>query len=382
MPTIDQLVPVGYDRADGLDGRPGVATPSGSVLVQRGGATIDISDLDLDELPNSPSIERAEQMTVSKTYRGAWALVTFYQQFLYRGVVVMDSGETTFGEPFYYLVLSCDVEHEEGGSGILRVVMECKSTDSPPDDFSFTPVELGINILKHPRYFYAFFGNGYGSTTEQQNQMVIRLLQDYFDNTSANYRDAIIKLLDDSMDDADGAGPQPPTWSRSTETYPDYSEGNPSLVAGTNLAKAAAKEIIMKFWRGEDTPYVVGFEITHTQYLFTMPYYDPGGYLQDPIEEGQIPDYFVSTVWPPDPEYNFLDFVTTLNPQCYSTDGTSGGDLNISWLRKADQIEYQRTWFRRTRTWIGSAIGYWDTDFYNQNNRPSTVADYREIKVG
>lgn len=368
---------MGQDRADGLNGRLGTATPAEAIRVQSGGATIDLDDLELQEDPGSPTIERGEQMTVRKTFRGPWTMVRYYLQFLYRGLVVMDSGEVNFGDPAYYLILSAEAQHEEGGMGVLNLVMECKSTDSPPDDFSFTPVELGINILKHPRYFYAFFGDGYGSTTEQRNQMVIRLLQDYFENPSANFRTAIVELLSASMGDEDGTGPQPPDWDRRTETYPEVSAGVAALVSGTDLAKAAALEIVQKYWRGEETPYVVGFEVSHTRFFFTEPHYNPGGYIEDPFTDGQIPDFFTSTVWPPDPVQNFLDLIAELNPQVYSSDGTPAGAANISWLRKADQIVFQRTWFAQTRTWIGSAVGFWDTDFYNQNNRPTVPADYR-----
>ena len=105
--------------------------------------------------------------------------------------------------------------------------------ESPPDEFSIVPVELGVNIIKHPRYFYAFMGDGYGSTTEYQNQMVIRLLQDYMENPSANYRDAIIRMLYDSLDNSTGTGDQPPEWNSDTESYISVATAK---VSGTNAA--------------------------------------------------------------------------------------------------------------------------------------------------
>jgi hypothetical protein len=257
----------------------------------------------------------------------------------------------------------------------MTVVMEAKTFDSPPDEFSITPVELGINIIKHPRYFYAFLGDGYGSTTEAQNQMVIRLLQDYMENVSANYRDAIIQLLNDSLDvpDANGTQPQPPEWSAADNSYLPLNSSH--WVTGTRGAKLAALEIIQKYWRGEETPYVVGYEMTWSQYYFVAPAINPGGYVEDPMFEAtpQLPDYFFSRVFPPDSAYTIFDYLAAHNPQCYSYDGTADGQVVISWLRKSDQIDYQRTWFKITRTWLGSPIGYWDTQLYTQGSAPNPV---------
>lgn len=366
-------VPYGFDRADGLEERLGTATPTGAIRIQSGGETIDIVDLPLEELPESPEIERAEQCTVSKTYRTSWDDALTRIATLGRGVVVEDS----YGN--LYLILSASIQHEQGGTALLKLVMESKSFDAPPDEFSIVPVELGLNILKHPRYFYAFFGDGYGSVTEQRNQMVIRLLQDYFENTSANYRDAIIRLLNNSIGDQDGSGEQPPRWSRTNEEY----EGVDPKVAGTDIAKGAAMEIVQKYWRGEETPYIVGYEITWSQYYFVAPAIIPGGFVEDPMTEAvpQLPVYFFSRVFPPDEDFTIFDFLASANPQCYSSDGTASGDVNISWLRKSDQVEYQRTWFKITRSWMGSPVGFWDEDLYTREDRPSGLGGYRSVYV-
>ena len=372
-------LPYGFDRADGVTelpggGTQGTATPTGSILLQGAGGPATIDDIAIEELPDSPDIERAEQATISKTYRMAWSECLNRIAYLGRGAVVYD----TFGN--YYLILSASIRHEAGGTGILTIVMEAKTFDSPPDEFSIVPVELGVNIIKHPRYFYAFLGDGYGSTTEKENQMVIRLLQDYMENTSANYRDAIVRLLTDSLGYNDGAGytPQPPPWDRDAEDWLDTSS---AFVAGTDMAKRAALEIVQKWWRGEETPYLVGYEMTWSQYYFISPSLNPGGYVEDPMFDAnpQLPDYFYSNVWPPDPAYTIFDFLPYVNPQCYSDDGTSSGSVNISWLRKADQVEYQRTWFKITRTWLGSPVGFWDSDLYTNNSRPLVSTDYRKI---
>jgi hypothetical protein len=361
-------LPVGFDRADGVSGRIGTATPAGSILYQTSSGAMTIDDVTIEELPDSPDIERAEQATISKTYRMSWTECLNRIAFIGRGTYAEDS----FGNG--YLVLSCSIKHEPGGTGLMTIVMEAKTFDSPPDEFSIVPVELGVNIIKHPRYFYAFLGTGYGSTEELQNQMVIRLLQDYFENTNANYRNAIITMLTDSAGVPTGVGDQPPHWNSDTGAYDDG-----SLVSGTAIAKAAAIEIIQKWWRGEETPYVVGYEMTFSQYYFVSPFLNPGGYIEDPMTESypQLPEYFYSRDFPPNAANTIFDYMPAINPQCYSDDGTSLGSVNISWLRKADQVEYQRTWFKKTMTWLGSPVGQWDIDLYTNGPRPSAAGDYR-----
>lgn len=366
-------LPYGFDRADGLEGRLGTATPENSIIVHSGGSVINLDDLPIEEQPDSPTIERAEQATITKVFRMSWNEAKTRIEFLGRGSVVTDS----YGN--IYLVLSCTIQHEKGGMAIMTIVMEAKTFDSPPDEFSVTPVELGINLLKHPRYFYAFFGDGYGSTTEQRNQMVIRLLQDYFDNTSAQHRDAILKLLQASIGSDAGVGvSQPPLWDPSDREFPSGAK-----VAGTDMAKRAGMEIVQKFWRGEDTPYIVGWEVVWSQFVFIQPALDPGGRIEDPMFDAtpQLPAYFFSRVFPPDDGVTIFDLIAQKNPQCYSDDGTPDGAVNISWLRKADQREFQRTWFKITRTWIGSPVGFWDLDLYSTDNRPSVPDDYRLLNA-
>jgi hypothetical protein len=215
-------------------------------------------------------------------------------------------------------------------------------------------------------------GEGYGTATELQNQMVIRLLQDYFENTTMQFRNALTKMLKDSIGFDGGYPPtakQPPSWEDGA--WIDYSTGlgvSDYKVAGTPGAKLAALEIIMKWWRGEETPYLVGYQITWSQYFFRPVPLHPGGRIENPAD--WIPDYFLSTVFPPDPGFTIFDWLAWYNPQSYSVDGAPNGDVSISWLRKADQIDYQRTWFRVERTWIGSPVGFWDADLYTAANRP------------
>ena len=138
------------------------------------------------------------------------------------------------------------------------------------------------------------------------------------------------------------------------------------------MAVAAAGEIIQKLWYQEDTPYVAGFQVTWSQYYFAPVYENPGGYVENPF--GIVPDYFLSPSQ--DGSNTIFDLMAQINPQCYSDNGSSNGNVNISWLRKADEVEYQRTWFKVTRTWIGSPIGHWDAQIYSGGERPQLPANY------
>lgn len=366
-------VPVGFDVADGLNGRLGTPTPAGAVTVDTAAGTgLTPDNATIEESTDSPVIERAEQATFQKTFTMPWAEAVNRIQFHYRGQVMEDSSG------FLYKVLSARAQRQKGEQAIFTLTLEAASFDSPPDEFNIVPVELGLNIIKHPRYFQAFLGDGYGSTTEQQNQMVIRLLQDYMNNVSYAFRNSIVKLLYDSLGSDAGSGAQPPPQS-GTGSY-IFAAG--AKISGTDMAKRAAMEIVQKIWRGEEVPYAVGWRVTHSYYLFRPPAtLHPGGIVEDPILDAtpQLPDYFYSPDWPPNPATSFFQGMTSINPQAYSVSGLLGGDLAISWLRKADVLDYQRTWFKVTRTWDGSPIGHWDEDLYTSANRPQVASDYRVI---
>ena len=371
-------VPSGFDRADGLAGRVGTPTPDGAIIVSSGDGIVTIDGIPFEEEPDSPEIERAEQATITHRFRMSWTEALNRVSFIGRGSYLQDS----YGN--IYFVLSVRIQRQPGGWATMIVTAEAKTFDSPPDEFSCVPVELGLNIIKHPRYFRAFLGDGPGSETERKNQMVIRLLQDYFENTNAQFRDSLLWMLYTSLgvDDGFPEDTQPPKYD------PEGGDGNgawrddAAFVSGTDMAKAAAMEIIMKYWRGEETPYIVGYQITWSQYFFTPPPIYPGGIIEDPMTQAvpQLPDYFWSRTFPPS-SASIFDFFVSSNPQSYSSDGTRAGSLNISWLRKADSIDYQRTWFRVERTWFGSAIGFWDAQLYTQDDAPQEFDDYDIAEV-
>ncbi len=374
-------LPVGFDRADGSVAGYGTAMPDDSVFVQSANGAETVAQVQIEEMGDSPQLERGEQATLTHRFTMGYERAVNEIQFLGRGTVRMDS----YG--FYWKVLSASIQRTgDKGMAILTVIEESISFDSPPDQFQIVPVELGVNIMKHPRYFYAFIGEGYGSATEMLNQHVIRILQDYFENTTTVYRDAITAMITASI----GYKNNPAT--DTGEPYPDdytdqWRQEKSGLVGlrGTDLAKYAALEIIQKFWRGEETPYVVGYQITWSQFYFRPPFLNPGGYVEDPVNASpQLPGYFWMNVDDPNivsgtPFSTIYDWITTWNPQCYAQDGQPGGNLSISWLRKADEIDYERTWFKITRTWIGSPVGYWDADLYNGDARPTSWQNFMQM---
>jgi hypothetical protein len=363
-------LPSGLDRADGLEGRLGTPTPEGSIFIESSSGT---GLIPIEELPDSPEIERGEQSTIVHRFRMSWAEALQQISYYGRGSILTDS------KGIVSRVLTAKIQHEKGETCTLTITSESISFDTPPDDFSLVECELGVNIIKYPRYFYAFFPtSGIDSNWEedrQLNQDVIRSLQNYFENVTPVYRQALMLQLTQSLGYAGTLSggttgtivpPSPRPWTTSDGKSTTYIP-----ICGTNLAKYAAMEILGKYWLNEETPYIVGYEITWSVYYFRPQYLNPGGYVEDPIYNAnpQLPGYFWSPDNPPGNDTVF-DHLAELNPQCYSSNGTSDGYATISWLRKADRCEYQRTWFKVTRTWIGSPIGFWDFDLFNKDNAP------------
>lgn len=362
-------LPNGFDRADGQEGRLGKASPADSIKVSDGQLGSEVST---QEHPDSPEIERAEQATLTHRFNMSWDEAVTRIQSLGRGTILQDSyGNVT-------KVLSSRLQRNPGKYATLSVVSEGVSFDSPPDQFRVDPVELGVNILKHPRYFYALQGNN--PTERLKNQAVIRELQNYFENVTSQYRDYLshrmLFSLSDSSNDRTGSVLSNGAVVGAASYTPSGQDVTVSPIPGTNMAKRAALEIIEKYWRGEETPYVVGWQITWSQFYWRPQYLNPGGYVEDPITQAtpQLPPYFgmvdeaLGT--------SIFSALHSFNPQSYSSNGDRDGFTQLSWLRKADAQEEQRTWFKVDRTWVGSPIGYWDTDLYNQDKRPTNDFEF------
>lgn len=413
--TPDTVIAHGLDRNDGTLGHGGVESEEFQIVANGGGN--DVSVLTINELPDSPVFERAEQGTMTHHYEGPYLLLRAEESIYGRGTLTTDS----FGN--YYRVLSCSTQPTKGGMGLMTIVSESISFDAPPDEFNCQPVRLGLDILKHPRYFYAlmptnqipdFTGIEDNPLQMTAKQAIIRAIQAYRENpyipTSSNINGIqgalhttieaafasekmTISRVNPNYDPSINATPQlpitdPPSYPDSAassgdpnpQTYLDYmtSEDAKDPNGKVALAMAAAREIIGKLWRMEDTPLVNGLEITWTEYYFRPPPLNLGSYIEDLIKDAvpALPDYFYSTEFPPDPTKTIFDSLSSFAPQIYSASGLKNGAVKISWLRDADVLEYNRTWFRVTRKWLGAPIGAWDAQIYSTGNRPVNPGDF------
>lgn len=361
-------LPVGELRADGVDINLG--TPGNEFIGTQ--SSLGANLIPIEETPDSPTIERAEQTTVTHKFTMSWADAVTQIKNLYRGQLYWnDSSQTE--DTAIFKILSVRITHVIGNTATLEIVSEALNIDNPPDLFNVSAVELGVNILKHPRYFWILRGGRGDSAQEQENgllnQQVIRLLQNYFDNSNINVRNAYIEWLYYSLgypgsvvdglvvNDSPITITQPPGTASRTFTP----------LTGTDCAKYAAMEIIQKYWLGIETPYIAGWQITYSKYHWTPPQLHPGGVIDNPFET--VDEQFLYD----DNGDSIFKQMAALNPQCYSDNGKAEGNTSISWLRKADTVTFERTFYRQDMTWIGSPVGYWDTDLFGTSTPDSGI---------
>lgn len=434
------VLPVGLDSADGVTPLPvQPAGNSGTPTIV--GTPLPTADLyaysnsgnyaDVQEPPGSPETERAEQCTCSHTLQMNYEDARYYWALMPRGTVVTDTGGNI------WRMLSAKVKKLAGTIGELSYVMESISFDTPPDEFQINPVELGLNIIKHPRYWWAL--SPYASdeqlveaggpdaqvTLTQVKEAIIRMIQNYVespfypsaDNVNGLIQNNILSMIVEGKIqmnypneswDASQPTPSPVTWDGNIANLPDgnyqyYIVSVTVNISDPNdpiaIALAAAKEIVSKLWRQEDTPYLVGYEVVWTQYFFQPVYLNPGGYIEDP--RLWVPDYFLDPLasqtiiprgdlngYPNDDTVNagggetIFDFLAYYNPQSYSDDGTSNGNVIFSSLRKADEYFYDRTWFKVTHRWLMAPIGAWDRDLYSGEDRPTDANGFNQNPNG
>lgn len=424
----------GFDRGVGLTvplspygtvgtGIVGTAPPNTAYIVTTGGV------IALEEDVDSPTVERGIQATAQHKFT-----VTYYQNavnlaaVMPMGTIIQDSSGNI------WRLLTTTAQSDVGGKGKLITVSESVSFDTPPDDFQINTVDLGLDIIKHPRYF----PNLYPTTAElstltgQIKETIIRAIQTYRDSpffpTAAtlyglingqvqnivagglgngtfvitipnpNYVPAFNFVADKNIRDGTLAITYTPAATANGQT--NDATVSVSVNAATvnafydqssvSLAIAAAQEIITKLWRMEDSPYMPGIEMKWTQYYFLPPYMNLGSYLEDPTFI--VPDYFIQpdrpitelpprsgiVVPPPSPSTdNVFRLNAAGNPQCFSANGMANGATKISWLRKADEVQWERGLAKITYTWIGSVIGYFDLQLYGASNRPVVPSDYQ-----
>jgi hypothetical protein len=227
------------------------------------------------------------------------------------------------------------MDRQQGDFYHVAVTSEGLSFYIPPDEFLCEPVLINPAAQKHPRYaplqqkFLTFVSPapaaGYAPffPLNTINQAVI-----YLSLTQGNTATAALQ------NDAN--------WY--VDTGPD---GGQRISSGPDLiAKASALELLKKLRRGEDTFYLAGYKVTYSTFAYLPQDYDPGGRLEDPTTEGGLPPQFWQDA---NGENSFLELTRSLSPQFYQN--------GITWFREADSQIYQRTWWRKTRTWNMAPAG-------------------------
>lgn len=415
-------LPSGVDWASGLNGLLGTPFPANAIAVEGSQGETTIEDISTQELPTSPQLEIAEQGTCKHQFTCPYATALQYATIYSRGTLTVDS----YGN--YFRVLSNSVERQSANQAVFSTVSETLSFDTPPDEFSITPITLGIDIMKHPRYFNALMPTSqipyYTGTQDTNSQTlakmaIIRGLQAYRENPQVtpsnnlaylsgnvadivhasfisgqlvwsehnpNYTTAFPATATPAIGTTWSGNPYPPTATATGNPNPQFFWNGTSAFVDTGnrvqLALAAAQELIGKLWLQEDTPEVVGWDIEWSQYTYIPPYLNPGGYVESPCQLNvfdstapvavpPLPYYFTSTEWPPSGSTSIFDNIGLYNPQVYTQSGQQGSRTFLQCLREADTCVLQRTWFKTTRKWKITAIGQFDRDIYTQNSRPN-----------
>lgn len=321
MPLDSTFIPNGIDWADGLEGRPGTPTPDGAIVTLP-------SEVFFEEASDSPEIELGEQGTVQHKFRCDYTTALIFLPSLNRGAYFEDS----FGN--ITRILSTRLVRQKGapvtgGNATLTITSESISFDNPPDDFRFETIELNPALEKHPRYAFL----------PSQIRLAVNQALTAAQNAGQIEATNQISLI----------------YTR-TDTPP------PGTVpyGGWLAVGDAAKELLAKRFIGEDTFYLPGFRIIWSRFFWLPPLTNPGGYIEDPITEGGLPSFFWS-VDGTETGDSIISQYANINPQFYNS--------GISWLRMADTVDYQRTWFKLNHSWIGAPYAHWDADLYD--NQPS-----------
>lgn len=309
--------PCGYDRADGQDGRPGTASPPGSVIQQ--------PSVGIEEQPTSPQVELGEHATfvhtISENYEDGQAILLATP----RGTILEDD----FGNQ--YKVLTCSLDYQKGDT--CKIITTTEALSVPPEDeYHVETVEFNPSIFLHPRYA------------------------------------SVVNYDDVSTSDAPVTGPQIIGWVNAAIDLPQiasqgewYGQLNSDNITDPDVL-SLAQELVTKLRRGEDTFYLSGFRVFWSQYFNLPQGINPGGYTEDPVTQGELPPYFWSSDGTPDGENTLISLAQQVSPLIYPppTDLLN----TISWLRQADTVEYQRVWFKIAHSWIGGPGGTWDNDLY------------------
>lgn len=340
--TYENFPPNCLDRADGTGIQPGTITPSGVVLqINNAGISINGQSLDsifFEEDPDSPEIERSEQATIVHRFKCDPYTGQVLISSISRGTLFEDQyGNTS-------RCLSIKYNYMKGNVVAITITSEALSFDWPIDEFNIEVTELNPGLDRHPRYNDLTYYNR--NIVKQANMP-----------NAPELNNTYFSLINDPVN-FPGSGSAPSIKN-------PYNE---------------ARELLFKYYKGEEAFYLPGFKIQWAQYFSGPQYLNPGGYIEDPILQGGLPYYFYSANFPQttDTDTNIFAAMAEINPQLYVDPRSGSPKTSISWLRLCDSMVYNRTWFKVTRTWQGAPVGHWDNELYNR-----TIPDYQtELNQG
>jgi hypothetical protein len=320
--------PTGFDRADGITPRPGTPTNPAART-----ATPDIYNLGmLEEIPESPEIEMGEQATFRHSFRvdrntGIGLVIA-----MPRGAYVRDSAGNI------YKILSTNLNYARGDTCVFAITSEAVSFNNPPDEFHVQTLELNPEIEKHPM-FWPIVGNGVTVNPYNLNADGTKI------NNDVSSGPQIVLAMKQAANAISSAGSADILAAINNLSVPDAS-----------ILALAKNKLYPRYQRNETTFYLAGFKVVWSSYFWLAPLMDGGGYIQDPVTAGGLPPYFWSTTGAIGGGNILLDKAKITNPIIYGP--------GLSWLRLADELSYERTWFHLTRTWIGGPLGHWDKALY------------------
>ena len=333
-----------FDRADGTSANlGGVATATGPV--NKGGA-IGINTANgntpgtagyvqfWQETSDSPEIESGEQSTIVHKFYCDYYTAQVFMIMYPRGTYLTDQ----FGNTSRVLSSRITPVSKAGFQAVLFTLTsegQYPLFPNPPDEFDIETVELNPALEKHPRY---------NALTYKQRYWVRNA--DIVD--SEDLASQYVKLLGNLSASADPG----------------------TLPSTITLQTSQSQEMLFKKHKGEDTFYLAGYKVTWSRYFWYPQILNPGGYIEDPVYGGGLPAYFWSTTGLPT-GINIFGSTNLLNANLYPQTGSaSGPPYGLSWLRQADTIHLNRTWWKLTSTWIGGPLGHWDNELYNRVLQP------------
>jgi hypothetical protein len=328
------LIPSLYDRADGgVTNDLGTYTPQQLVALNYSlGLDASGKTTLFEEASDSPTVEAAEQWTITHRFYVDYQTGISLQKQYYRGYVMTDRLNNLSRVLSTTLVPLAKTNVQVC---MLTVVSEGTNWGAPPDDFSVNIVELNPVAEKMPRY----------SALTYLQRNTIRNVQ-VADYTTAQQMTNLVQTF-------------------------------PTNVVPLLDQRSQALELMLKKQKGEESFYLSGFQIQYSRYFWIPQILNPGGYIQDPFLSGAIPSYFWNGLDANNNLVNIFSQVAQFNQNIYPNyNSLTAPPYGLSWLRQTDTVTLNRTWWRLTNTWTGAPLGHWDQQWYSQAWQPYQVSIY------